>query len=59
MRGIYENIEYIRGIKESFIYIGTMQGYNHLPPVDLFNGWKTDNTISRNTLEKLLEASKC
>jgi len=53
-RGIYNNIEYIKGIKECYIYIGTMEGFKDIPAVDLFNGTITENTISRQTLEKLL-----
>ena len=54
MKGIYK-LQYDEkyGV-EAFVYHSTMKGYKHLPDVDLFNGWKSEHTISRNTIEMIL-----
>lgn len=53
-RGIY-NVSYKGLPTEAFVYIGKQQGYGTVPDYELFTGWKSGNTISRKTLETLIE----
>lgn len=54
-RGIY-NICYdkIFGV-EAFVYHYTQQAYLTIPEVDMFSGIKSGHTISRKTIEKILQ----
>lgn len=47
-------LEYVNGIRETFVYMGSTEAFGNIPSFNLFNGEITRNTISRKTIENIL-----
>ena len=51
----YFNIDYPKGVKQTYYYHAYQEGYLHIKGFHLYNATKTDHTLSYKTLEQLIK----